>query len=403
MRKNEVNRKIQEIPGGVCAPKGFLANAVHCGIEKNPEKKDLALISADWRCPTACVFSTQSDQSAPAKVSKKHLKHGIAKAILINSGIANVYLENGEEIAEKICRIVATTSNIEVNETLLASTGKVGEPLSLSPFERGIPALCKGLSATEEGSFAVAEAIMTSDRVPRHTAFSFDLGDIPCKMGVVYKGMTRVAPNMATTIVVLTTDVNILPEMLEKALHTAVNDTLNLISIDGISSPNDTVCIFANGKAGNYRIFCDDTEYAKFVYALREVLAEVSRRIIREGDVRNRLLECSVSGARSKQVARGLAKRLAMSSKIKSMLLKGELDPTTLVYEANEFAPMLPLNRISISIGTREATHWILQDGRRLDLSEETCFNLSKANEVILHVDLAMGNFGATGYGCIQT
>ena len=112
MRKNEVNRKIQEIPGGICAPKGFLANAVHCGIEKTPEKKDLALISADWRCPTACVFSAQSDQSAPAKVSKKHLKHGIAKAILINSGIANVYLENGEEIAERICRIIATTSNI---------------------------------------------------------------------------------------------------------------------------------------------------------------------------------------------------------------------------------------------------------------------------------------------------
>lgn len=401
MRKNAVNRELIEIPGGVCAPKGFFANGVHCGIEKQSKKRDLALVSADWRCPTACVFSEQSAQSAPARISKKHLKNGVARAILINSGVANVFLEDGEKIGEKICRILASTSNIEVNETLLASTGRVGEPLHLQPFEQGIPLLSKGLVDSEEGSFAAAEGIMSSDKVPRQVAFSFSLGDISCKIGAIYKGTMRVAPNMATTIVVLTTDVNILPEMLQKALTSAVNDTFNLISIDGISSPNDMICLMANGKAGNYRIFCDDTEYDKFLYALREVLAEICRRMIREGDAENRLIECQVVGARSKQIARALAKRLAASSNLKRKLINGELDPTDLVFEGSTVAPDLPFAQMRISIGTKEKLYAVLDDGQRLPLSVDTVRMLQTSKEIHLRMDLNAGNFGATGYGCL--
>ena len=133
MRKNGVNRKLQEISGGVCAPRGFKANGVHCGISADFTKKDLAIVVADRRCPTAAVFSENSMQSAPAQISKKHLKNGLARAILINSGVANVFLPNGGWLTEKICRILASCSDIDVNDTLIASTGKVGEPLTLIP------------------------------------------------------------------------------------------------------------------------------------------------------------------------------------------------------------------------------------------------------------------------------
>ena len=254
MRKNAVNREVREIPGGVCAPSGFKASGVHGGFTSDEEKKDLALVIAERRCPVAYAFSVNSKQNPSAAVSKKHAKRGLARGVLINSGIANTYQREGEWIAEKVCRVLASCSDIEVNDILLASTGKVGVPLSLEPFERGLPALVKGLEASEIGSFSAAEAIMTSDKAPRQVSFSFDLGDIPCKIGAIFKGSARVCPNMATMLVIITCDICITPEILQRALSSAVKDTFNMICVDGISSPNDTVYLFANGKAGNSRI-----------------------------------------------------------------------------------------------------------------------------------------------------
>ena len=401
MRKNTIHKKLREISGGVCAPVGFKANGVHSGISRNVEKKDLALVSADRRCPTACVFSANSAQSAPARVSKKHLKNGIARAMLVNSGIANVFLENGEWLAEKICRVLASRSDIEVKETLLASTGKVGEALLLDPFEKGIPLLVRGLSDTEEGSLAAAQAIMTTDKEPKQVAFEFDLGDFPCKIGAIYKGTTRVCPNMATTLAILTTDVNISPEMLQKALVSAVKDTFNLICIDGISSPNDTVCIMANGKAGNYKISCEDTEYAKFMYALKEALTEICRRIVQDGDKENRALVCKVTGAKSKQVARVLAKRLVCAQNLKSMLANRTFEAVNLLYEVNAVAEDTDFLKLQLSIGTQFKTHVVFEDGRPIALKKEVIENLFTEREIIVMVALSGGNFGATSFGCI--
>ena len=398
MRKTATSKKLREIEGGVCAPEGFKANGVHCGISRDSNKKDLAIVAADRRGPTACVFSEQSAQSAPARVSKKHLKRGIARAILINSGTANVFLEDGEWLAEKICRVLAKRSDIEVNETLLASTGKVGEPLYLTPFEEGIPKLIQGLSATAEGSLAAAEAIMTTDKAPRQVAFSFDLGDFPCKIGAIFKGTTQVCPNMATTIAVLTTDVNILPEMLQKALVSAVKDTFNLLCIDGISSPNDTICIMASGKAGNYRIFCEDSEYDKFLVALREALGEICRRLIVDSDENQRLLLCKVSGAKSKQAARAIAKRVACSQAVKSMLLNGNIEVINLLYEANVFAEDGNFAKARIAICDEEREYALFEDGRALRISEETARGLLEKKELTIRMELGNGNFGATSF-----
>ncbi len=402
MRRNAVNRKLREISGGVCAPEGFEANGIACGITQEAERKDLALIVAEKRCPTACVFSVRDFPSVTAKISKKHLKKGIARAVLVNSGVANLFVENGEWIAERACRILARHSTVEVNETLLASTGKIGEKLTIEPFERGIPVIVKGLTHSEEGSLAAAQAIMTADKEPKQAAFEFDLGDFPCKLGAIYKGSARVCPNMATLIVILTTDVNISSEMLQKALTAAVKDSFNLMNVDGVSSPNDTVCIMANGKAGNYQIFCEDTEYEKFVRALREVFIELTKRIVRESMKDGPMMLCQVSGAKSKQIARLLAREVVCSKAVHSMILSGTLNALDLVNIVNGVMEETDYLKMQISVTAEEETFVLYRNGLVLTLHESVAERFRNGKELKLSIALNDGNFGTTSYGALN-
>ena len=185
MRKNGINRSLIEIEGGVCAPSGFKAGGIYAGFTPNTQQKDLALIIADRPCPTTCVFSETSEQSGAASVTKKHLKHGLMQAILVNSGVANVCVEGGELIAEKACRALASKINVDANETVIVSTGEVGKPIAIQTFEKGILELVKTLSYTKEGSKAVAEG-----SIAHEFAYSFKLGDIVCKIGGIFQGAT---------------------------------------------------------------------------------------------------------------------------------------------------------------------------------------------------------------------
>ncbi len=402
MRKNGVNKELREISGGICAPAGFRANGIHCGFSADPDKKDLALVVADRRCPTACVFSAQSLQSGPACVSKRHVKKGTARAILINSGVANVYLPEGERLAELACRALAACSDVDANDTVIASTGKIGQEMLLSTFEDGLRPLVYGLEATEDASLRAAEAIMTTDSYPKHTAFSFDLGDFSCKIGVLFKGNARVAPNMATTLIFLTTDVNISSEMLQKAIRLAVKETVNLLCADGISSPNDTVCIMANGKVGNYKISSEDTEFAKFTSALRRVLAEICYRIIQDCDQYNKVLLCKVNGAKSQPIAHTISKKVVSSYRIRQAILQGYVDVESIAYAVSEGASAANLQGAQISLCGSEAEYVIYEEGGVLPISKDTLSRLLDGDEVTLRIRLADGNYGATAFGCLQ-
>ncbi|MBO5737514.1 MAG: bifunctional ornithine acetyltransferase/N-acetylglutamate synthase, partial [Clostridia bacterium] len=350
MRKNGVNRELREIDGGICAPVGFRANGIHAGFTDDENKKDLALIVAERRCPTACVYSTEYKSSGPALTSKRHLKYGLARAILVNSGVANVFLPKGERLAEMASRVLAACSDVDCNDTIIASTGEVGKPMSLETFEQGMRPLVQGLQATEEGSLAAAEAIMTTDSYPKHTAFSFDLGDFPCKIGALFKGNVHVCPNTATTLIFLTTDVNISSEMLQKALSLCVKDTVNLLVGDGTPSPNDMVCIMANGKAGNYKISREDTEFSKFTFALRKALAELCRRLVADCDKQGKILTCKVAGAFSQQVARAIAKTVVGSANIRRAILRGASDIESILYAINSVTDTANYGDMQISL-----------------------------------------------------
>ena len=183
----------KEVAGGICAPKGFAAAGVHCGIRANHnEKYDLALIKAEVRCAAAGVYTTNKVCGAPIKVDRAHLKDGYAQAILVNSGNANTCAANGVALAEECCALVGEALHIPAEDVLPASTGVIGQPMVIDPFARGIPAAAAKLAATAQGSTDAATAIMTTDTHKKEYAIQFELGGKTCTVGAIGKGLSLI-------------------------------------------------------------------------------------------------------------------------------------------------------------------------------------------------------------------
>ena len=320
MRKNGVNKEMKPIEGGVCAPLGFKANGIHCGIRKIKSKKDLALILCKKRAATACVYTTNLVKGAPIIVTQKHVEDGYARAVIVNSGNANTCNADGIEIADGMCALVEKHCGIPASDVVIASTGVIGQKLSLEPIAGGMKELVEGLESTSVGSLAAAEAIMTTDTVPKELAYEFQLGEIKCHIGAICKGVGMLCPNMATMLMFITTDVSISPEMLQKALSCDVSETFNMVSVDGDTSTNDMVTVLANGMAGNTEINADGADFEVFMQALNTVTVYLCRCIAGDGEGATKLLECKVTGAATSRIAKTVAKSVICSSLTKAAM-----------------------------------------------------------------------------------
>ncbi len=401
MRKNGVNKELRAIDGGVCAPSGFCANGVHCGFLPDTEREDLALIFADKRAPVACVFSTGGVCGAVATVTKKNISSGYARAIIANSGAANVTKE-GIPLAKQVCLEVAKRTKALETEVVIASTGKIGKPLSLATFTKGIDNLIQGLSATEAGSGAAARAIMTEDQTPKQIAYAFDLGAFPCKIGAIFKGGARVSPNMATTLCFMTTDANISPKMLQKALNTAVRDSFNMLDIDGISSPNDTVCILASGNAGNCRIDYEDTEYKKFVDALCEATRRICILLAKDVKDMQKLLVCKVRGAKSKRTARAVARAIVCADGVRRKMKEQQLDLDGILGAAYGTGEELEWENLSIALSSKLGSLVIYEENFATAFYSEAVEKVLSAEEIEISVSLGKENFAAQAIGIVR-
>lgn len=402
MRKNAVNRELTPIEGGVCAVDGFSAGGVACGIREDGAL-DLAAVLSDKRCPAACVFSTSQRVGAPIIITRKNIKNGYARVVVANGGIANAFLPDGERLAQKMCMLAEKSFHVLREETLVASTGVVGRALSMVFLERGFAGISSRMSADEEGSIAAAMALSDKQAKAGQLSYSFELGDFTCRIGAIFKGSMHVAPNMATTLAFLTTDVCISPKMLQFALATSVKETLNLLNIDGQPSPNDMVCIMANGMAGNCIIDRVDTEYHKFCYALRAVLTEVCRAIAAGENGDRKVTFCHVKGAKSKQLARCLSKKLVGSQGVKNLLYNPEpvLDVESIFYALAELDCVNTYEKVQISLRSAKGELLLFEDGKRLPCSKERIIEVLSEKEVGVCVALNVGNYAACAYGCI--
>ena len=413
MRKNGVDRELRPILGGVCAPEGFSANAVSCGFStfasdaERATKNDLALIVAEKVCPTACIYSTATMQGSPIAVTKKHLKNNRAQAILVNSGVANVFQENGEKLAEAVCKELSKRSKIDIEDIVIASTGKIGEKLTEQPFFEGIPSLLEELAATDEKSRAVVEAIRTTDGVAQQLSYEFYIGDVVCRIGAVFKGNACTCPNMATTLAFITTDVNITSAMLQRALSAEVKDSFNLLNLDNVASPNDMVCIMANGRAGNYQIGATDSEYKKFCYTLHEVAKEICLTIASgvsaDGTKNGKTFICKAAGGKSKQIVRGIAKRLVGSDTLKKCLTGNKAALESMIFAVVDGANGADTSSMEICVSSENGNVTVCEDGKPLLYSTMAMERIIQAGTVTLRVDFKEGNYAAEAFGRLES
>lgn len=393
-------KSLREIKGGVHAPLGFRAGGIHCGIRKNKDKKDFALILSDVPCAAAGVFTSNLVKGAPVVVAARNLQNGKAQAIICNSGNANTCNIDGIEVAEKMCGLAADIAGIPADDVIVASTGVIGVPLDIAPMEGAIGDLYASLG---DNSDAAAEAIMTTDTVPKSVAVEFEVGGKVCRMGAIAKGVGMICPNMATTLIFITTDVKISSAMLKKALSEDVKKSFNMVSIDGDQSTNDTCCILANGLAGNDCIEADGADFTALKRALGYCTVKLSRMIAKDGEGATKLIECNVAGAKSVKMARGVARAVIKSSLVKAAMFGADANWGRVLCAIGYSGERVDPYRIDVCFGSAAGEICVCRDGRGVEFDEDKAKKVLSEDEVTIDVDLGSGRYGATAWGCDLT
>ena len=384
--------------GGVCAPAGFRAAGVHCGIRKNKSKKDLALIYSDTPCAAAAVYTQNLVKGAPITVTRENIADGRAQAVLCNSGNANTCNADGPAVARRMCELAASACGLDPRDVIVASTGVIGQRLDISPIEASIGALKDALSET--GSRDAAEAIMTTDTARKEVAVAFTVGGVECRLGGIAKGSGMIHPNMATMLVFLTTDCAISSELLQKALAADAADSFNMISIDGDTSTNDMV---SNGKAGNPPITAEGPDYDAFAAALAFVTRTLCRSIAKDGEGATKLLECRVSGARSLTDARTVAKSIICSSLVKAAMFGADANWGRVLCAIGYSGADTDPHGVDVSFSSEAGTVHVCEKGAGVEFSEETAKAVLSADEIRIDVTLHDGSAEATAWGCDLT
>lgn len=312
---------LQKAEGGVLAPKGFRAGAAAAGI-KAAGGTDVALIWSEGPADTAAVFATNSILAAPARLSRENVRsvgsdgggNGV-RAIVVNSGNANCMTgREGEADARKMAADAAALIGAGPGQILVASTGIIGRPLPMDKVSAGIRAAFENRGSGDDA----ARAIMTTDTRPKSVAYTFDIGGKTVAIGGCAKGSGMIQPNMATMLAFLTTDADISPELLGKALREAVGPSFNSITVDGCSSTNDTVSVTANGQAGNPAITAEDDAYKAFLEALKRICLDLALMIVRDGEGATMLVTVEVQGAKDYAQAKTIAYAVANSPLVKT-------------------------------------------------------------------------------------
>ena len=389
------------ISGGVCAAKGFKANGVHCGIRKNHSKKDLALIVSEVPASAAAVYTTNLVKGAPLTVTKQNISDGKAQAVICNSGNANTCNANGIEIEEVMCELVEKATGIPASNVVVASTGVIGQVLDITPIANGMTELTAGLSV--ENAASAAQAIMTTDTVPKEVAVEFTAGGKVCRMGGIAKGSGMIHPNMATMLVFITTDCAISSKMLQKALSHDVQKTFNMTSVDGDTSTNDMVSILANGLAGNAEIVSEGEDFTVFMEALNTLTVQLCRMIAGDGEGATKLLECVTTGADTEEAAKIAAKSVITSSLFKAAMFGADANWGRVLCAIGYSGAKVDVNKIGVSFRSAKGQITVCENGAGIPFSEEIAKEILLEKEIDILVSLGDGPFGATAWGCDLT
>jgi glutamate N-acetyltransferase/amino-acid N-acetyltransferase len=392
---------MKTISGGVTAAKGFEAAGVEANI-KYRNRKDMALVYSVMPCETAGVFTSNVVKAAPVFWDKQVVtSKNKAQAIVVNSGIANACTgQQGVAYCEEMAAETGKLLNLNKDSILVGSTGVIGKQLPMEKIKEGIQLLVKEKTNSLEAGTSAAQAIMTTDTVSKEIAVTFDLDGVPITIGGMCKGSGMIHPNMCTMLAFLTTDLSISKELLQEALSTDVQDTFNMVSVDGDMSTNDTLLILANGVAGNKKIETKDKNYERFLQALNYVNVELSKKVAGDGEGATALFETKVIHAKTKEDARKLSKSVICSSLTKAAIFGHDANwgriLCALGYAGVPFDP----DKIVLSMESKEGKILIFKDGEAVDYSEEEATKILAAEEVRVLVDMKEKDAYATAWGC---
>lgn len=392
---------IKEISGGVCAPQGFSAAGAYCGIKKGNKKKDMALIKSDVMCSAAAVYTKNKVKGAPLEVTKNNIADGKAQAIICNSGNANTCAPGGKELAEKTCEITAQALGLKAEDIAVCSTGVIGQKLDIAPFEKGLPELAKKLSY--KGSEDAAEAIMTTDTIAKSIAFEFEVGGKKCKIGGIAKGSGMIDPNMATMLSFITTDADVSPEMLQKALSEDVKTSYNQICVDGDTSTNDMVVVLANGMAGNVQIDSKGKDYEIFAEALSKVTKYLAKKLARDGEGATKLIECKVTGAPDESIAQEISKTVISSNLLKAAMFGADANWGRVLCAVGYTEGDFETDNICVEMSSAKGTVTVCENSQHKEYSEDFATEILSEEEITITVELNQGDASASAWGCDLT
>ena len=392
------------IKGGVTAANGFQASGLSAGIKKG-NTKDMAMIYSIVPCKAAGTFTTNVVKAAPVKWDKEVVYHSsAAQAVICNSGIANACTgEEGFGYCKKTAEIAAEVLGIPADSVLVASTGVIGKQLPMDKIEAGIRSMAPVLSPAGSAGTLAAEAIMTTDTVKKEIAVEVEIGGKKVTLGGMCKGSGMIHPNMCTMLGFITTDVEISKELLQEALSESVNDTFNMVSVDGDTSTNDTVLLLANGLAGNPVIREKDGDYEKFAEALNYVNTWLAKQIAADGEGATALFEVKVVHAASKEDAVILSKSIITSNLTKAAIFGHDANWGRILcamgYSGAQFDP----EKVDLYFESAAGKLKIIEDGVATDYSEEEATKILSEKAVTAIADIKMGEASATAWGCDLT
>ncbi len=385
-----------EVEGCVTAPQGFRAGITACGIKSDGNIPDLAILASDVPCVAAATFTISSTRAAPVLVCQKRLESGMAQAVIVNSGNANCATgEQGLLNAYRMTEYTAALLGIENELVLCSSTGIIGRPLPIEKIEAGV----KKVELRRDQGNAFSEAILTTDTRPKRMALEFQIEGKTVRLGGVTKGAGMIYPNMATMLCYLTTDATLEHAWMQDEVRSAVEDTFNMISMDGDMSTNDTCVLFANGLAGNTSINEQHPEADTFRKALRHITEYLAREMARDGEGATKLMTVQVRGARTKRDAILAARSVTLSPLWQCALAGSDPNWGRIVAAIGACGCELDQNTFDIALGDVQ----IVQQGLAAPYEQASAKAAVSGAEVTISIDLHLGEGQATAWGCDLT
>ena len=397
------------IEGGVCSAKGFLAAAAAAGI-KYQSRDDMAMIFSEAPCEVAGTFTTNVVKAAPVIWDRDIVESGrTVRAAVVNSGIANACTgAEGREICDATAEAAACVLQCEKEEVLLGSTGVIGMQIPLEKIVAGVEALAPKLDRSPEAGLSAERAIMTTDTVPKQACVTFeaagnDGGTVTVTVGGMTKGSGMIHPNMCTMLAYVTTDCAITKEMLTKATKAAIDDSFNMVSVDGDTSTNDTFLVLANGLAGNAVIDREGPDFTAFCEALHAVCMSLARQMAADGEGATALMEVTVKNAADVKSAKILAKSVVGSLLTKAAVYGHDANwgriLCALGYAGVDFDP----ENVDLYLTSAAGEAHIFSHGSACDYSEEQATAILSEPEVTITADMHQGEAEATAWGCDLT